>query len=78
MGPSERRDAYTILSLYISYFSKSDGCEDDSTSGDIAFDLRAEKEFWNEMKKGLVYSFLVTFDHAPSFRTLKGCLDVHF
>ncbi|XP_024987092.1 uncharacterized protein LOC112522227 isoform X1 [Cynara cardunculus var. scolymus] len=54
MGPSERGDAYTVLSLYISNSSKSDGCEDDSVNGDGTFDLRAEKEFWDEMKKGLV------------------------
>ncbi|XP_071706129.1 uncharacterized protein [Rutidosis leptorrhynchoides] len=54
MGPTERRDAYTILSLYVSYFSKGDGFDDDPTIGDVAFDLRAEKEFWDEMKKGLV------------------------
>ncbi|KAI3821527.1 hypothetical protein L1987_09095 [Smallanthus sonchifolius] len=53
MGPSERRDAYTILSLYISYSSKSEMSENDSSSGDVTYDLR-EKEFWDEMKKGLV------------------------
>jgi len=51
LGSSERRDAYTVLSLCVSYFSKSGKCEDDG-----AFDLRAEKEFWDEMKNGLVYS----------------------
>ncbi|CAI9292192.1 unnamed protein product [Lactuca saligna] len=51
LGSSERRDAYTVLSLYISYFSKTDGCEDNGT---FDFDLRAEKEFWDEMKNGLV------------------------
>ncbi|GJR57300.1 tRNA/rRNA methyltransferase, SpoU family protein [Tanacetum coccineum] len=50
MGPSEKRDAYTVLSLCISYFSKNDGCDDDFLSGE----LRTEKEFWDEMKKGLV------------------------
>ncbi|KAJ9556344.1 hypothetical protein OSB04_010958 [Centaurea solstitialis] len=54
MGSSERRDAYTVLSLYISNSSKSDGCKDDPTNGDGVFDLRADKEFWDEMKKGLV------------------------
>ncbi|PWA72733.1 tRNA/rRNA methyltransferase (SpoU) family protein [Artemisia annua] len=54
MGPSEKRDAYTVLSLYISYFSKNDGCDDEFLSGDEIFDLRTEKEFWDEMKKGLV------------------------
>nr|XP_043612363.1 uncharacterized protein LOC122584195 isoform X2 [Erigeron canadensis] len=54
MGHSERRDAYAILSLYISYLAKSDRCEGDSVSGDGTFDLRDEKVFWDEMKKGLV------------------------
>ncbi|KAK9079991.1 hypothetical protein SSX86_001666 [Deinandra increscens subsp. villosa] len=54
MGSSERRDAYTILSLYISYSSMSEVCENDYASGDVTYDLRAEKEFWDEMKKGLV------------------------
>ncbi|KAK1407772.1 hypothetical protein QVD17_39399 [Tagetes erecta] len=54
MGPSERTDAYTILSLYVSYYSKSEVCGDDSVSGDVTYDLRADKEFWDEMKKGLV------------------------
>ncbi|KAL8244568.1 hypothetical protein R6Q59_010826 [Mikania micrantha] len=54
MGSSERRDAYTILSLYISYSSKSEECENCFVSEDVTYDLRAEKEFWDEMKKGLV------------------------
>lgn len=49
MGPCERRDAYTVLSLYISYFPKTVGYEEN-----VTFDLRVEKEFWDEMKKGLV------------------------
>lgn len=55
LGPLERRDAYTILSLYLSFFSCIDGCENaDLGVGEEAFDLRAEKEFWGEIKKGLV------------------------
>lgn len=51
-GPLERRDAYAILSLF---FSFTQGCEDVCLS-DISeeFDIRQEKEFWDEMKKGLV------------------------
>lgn len=56
LGPLERRDAYTILSLYLSFFSCIDGCENaDLGVGEEAFDLRAEKEFWGEIKKGLVF-----------------------
>lgn len=51
-GPLERRDAYAILSLF---FSFTQGCEDVCLS-DISeeFDIRQEKEFWDEMKRGLV------------------------
>lgn len=58
LGSSERRDAYTVLSLYISYFSKTDGCEDNGT---FDFDMRAQKEFWDEMKNGLVYIAICFF-----------------
>ncbi|KAI7736958.1 hypothetical protein M8C21_026691 [Ambrosia artemisiifolia] len=54
MGPSERRDAYTILSLFISYSPEGEVWENDSVSGDVMHGLRSEKEFWDEMKKGLV------------------------
>lgn len=59
MGPSERTDAYTILSLYVSYYSKSEVCGNDSISGD----LRADKEFWDEMKNGLVYIHIYLFGY---------------
>lgn len=56
LGTSERRDAYSVLSLYISFFPCIDGHEDVEVGGkNDAFNLRAEKEFWDEMKRGLVF-----------------------
>ncbi|XP_020231256.1 uncharacterized protein LOC109811829 isoform X1 [Cajanus cajan] len=57
IGPLERREAYNILSLYFS-FSWSKEEREDADSGTIIktdkFDIRAEKEFWDEIKIGLV------------------------
>ncbi|KAK7330831.1 hypothetical protein VNO77_25035 [Canavalia gladiata] len=57
VGPLERREAYNILSLYFSFSWLTEECED--TDGDTIdkteeFDIRAEKEFWDEIKMGLV------------------------
>ncbi|KAF3672281.1 hypothetical protein T459_00734 [Capsicum annuum] len=52
LGPLERRDAYAILSLYMSFFTYTDEFHMSRTTE--IFDLRAEKQFWDEMKKGLV------------------------
>ncbi|CAL5436699.1 unnamed protein product [Camellia sinensis] len=55
MGPLERRDSYNVLSLYFAFFSCTDGCDnDDASDREEGFDIRAEKEFWDEIKKGLV------------------------
>ncbi|KAA8525977.1 hypothetical protein F0562_007922 [Nyssa sinensis] len=55
LGPLERRDAYGLLSLYLSFFSSIDECEDGGMGeGDEGFDIRVEKEFWDEIKRGLV------------------------
>ncbi|KAL6985886.1 tRNA (guanosine(18)-2'-O)-methyltransferase [Sarracenia purpurea var. burkii] len=54
MGPSERRDSFCALSLYMTYFSCTGECEDDDARGKEGFDIRADKEFWEEIKKGLV------------------------
>lgn len=58
LGPLERRDAYATLSLYLSFFSIARGSlgpVDASLNGkETVFDLRAQKEFWDEIKKGLV------------------------
>lgn len=51
-----------MLSLYLTYFSCTDGREADD-AGDIEerFDIREENEFWEEMKKGLVLEQLNPF-----------------
>ncbi|XP_021765778.1 uncharacterized protein LOC110730295 isoform X2 [Chenopodium quinoa] len=55
LGLAERRDAYGIISMYLSYFSSVDQSQvemDDHRAEE--FDIRAEKEFWDEIKRGLV------------------------
>ncbi|KAK4844740.1 hypothetical protein QYF36_023863 [Acer negundo] len=55
LGSLERRDAYSVLSLYLSSFSYSEGSETaDRSDRAEEFDVSAEKEFWVEMKRGLV------------------------
>ncbi|OMO84282.1 hypothetical protein COLO4_22133 [Corchorus olitorius] len=55
LGSLERRDAYSILSLYLSYFSCTTTYENtDMSDGAEEFDIRSEKELWNEIKRGLV------------------------
>ncbi|GMH28826.1 hypothetical protein Nepgr_030669 [Nepenthes gracilis] len=55
LGPMERRDAYGIISLYLSYFSCGD-LPEDANMDDRAeeFDIRAERELWEEIRRGLV------------------------
>ncbi|WOG87063.1 hypothetical protein DCAR_0206283 [Daucus carota subsp. sativus] len=54
LGSLERRDGYTILSLYISFFSFIERCDNADTGVSQVFDLRTEMEFWDEIKRGLV------------------------
>ncbi|ONI06355.1 hypothetical protein PRUPE_5G055400 [Prunus persica] len=55
LGTVERRDAYSVLSLYLSFCSCTEECGDADTSDKVEeFDIRAQKEFWDEIKKGLV------------------------
>lgn len=55
LGSLERRDAYDILSLYLSFPSPIDEHEVVNVGGrDETFDLRADQEFWDEIKRGLV------------------------
>ncbi|KAK9275857.1 hypothetical protein L1049_023130 [Liquidambar formosana] len=55
LGPLERRDAYGVLSLYLSFFPCIEECEGADMSGRAEeFDIRAEKEFWDQIKRGLV------------------------
>ncbi|TYG91203.1 hypothetical protein ES288_A12G243200v1 [Gossypium darwinii] len=55
LGSLERRDAYRILSLYLSYFSCGGTFQNANMSdGAEEFDIRSEKDLWNEIKRGLV------------------------
>ncbi|XP_019190926.1 PREDICTED: uncharacterized protein LOC109185383 isoform X1 [Ipomoea nil] len=78
LGPLERRDAYSTLSLYLSFFSiarGSHGPEDASLNGkETMFDLRAQKEFWDEIKKGLVNK--ESFVRKQSLHTLKRTISL--
>ncbi|XP_051144850.1 uncharacterized protein LOC127260880 isoform X3 [Andrographis paniculata] len=55
LGSLERRDAYDILSLYSSFSPLADEHDDSTLSGEEdILDLRADPEFWDEMKRGLL------------------------
>ncbi|KAK7262184.1 hypothetical protein RJT34_29746 [Clitoria ternatea] len=57
VGPLERREAYNVLSLYFSFSWSAEGCEGADSGAIIKteeFDIRQEKEFWDEIKMGLV------------------------
>ncbi|XVF10929.1 hypothetical protein REPUB_Repub07fG0225600 [Reevesia pubescens] len=55
LGSLERRDAYSILSLYLPYYSCTEISEKaDLTDGAEEFDVRSDKELWNEIKRGLI------------------------
>ncbi|KAJ0047909.1 hypothetical protein Pint_15756 [Pistacia integerrima] len=55
LGPLERRDAYSVLSLYLSFFSCTEGPENPDVSVRVEeFDITAERELWDEIKRGLV------------------------
>uniref|UniRef100_A0A803PMX3 tRNA (guanosine(18)-2'-O)-methyltransferase TARBP1 n=1 Tax=Cannabis sativa TaxID=3483 RepID=A0A803PMX3_CANSA len=56
LGPIERRDAYSVLSLYLSFLPCTDKWEDGDIRSDKVevLDIRAEEDFWNEIKRGLV------------------------
>ncbi|CAI8609508.1 unnamed protein product [Vicia faba] len=57
MGPLERREGYNTLSLYFSFSWLAEEYEisdSDTVIQTEEFDIRAEKEFWDEIKMGLV------------------------
>ncbi|PIA40951.1 hypothetical protein AQUCO_02300016v1 [Aquilegia coerulea] len=76
LGPLERRDAYSVLSLYISIlYSKESHRDITLINGDEEFDIRAEQEFWEEIKKGLVGK--EAFVRKQSLDILKITLSEH-
>ncbi|GFP96490.1 hypothetical protein PHJA_001793100 [Phtheirospermum japonicum] len=55
MGSLERRDAYSILTLYLCFSSQTDETGDVNVGGRVeTFDLRVDQEFWDEIKRGLL------------------------
>nr|XP_011465219.1 PREDICTED: uncharacterized protein LOC101309934 [Fragaria vesca subsp. vesca] len=55
LGTVERRDAFGVLSLYLSFFPFTEKTQDSDLSDKLeCFDIRAETEFWDEIKSGLV------------------------
>lgn len=55
LGPLERRDAYNVLSMYFSSLPCTEQCDvADASVSEEEFDIRSEKEFWDEIKRGLV------------------------
>lgn len=54
MGSIERRDAYGVISLYLSCFGSVDCAQVKMNDRAEEFDIRAEQEFWDEIKRGLV------------------------
>ncbi|WCJ25750.1 tRNA/rRNA methyltransferase (SpoU) family protein [Euphorbia peplus] len=75
LGPLERRDAYCILSLYLSFFYCVEGSENsDSIDRAEEFDVRDEKEFWDEIKRGLVDEESLV--RKQSLHILKKALEI--
>ncbi|KAI4369978.1 hypothetical protein MLD38_018367 [Melastoma candidum] len=73
-GYLERRDAYRVLSLYLS-FSKSTETSKYSIKSQMGeFDIRDQKEFWDEMKRGLVDKDSLLRKQA--FHMLKGVIGI--
>ena len=67
LGSTERRDAYGIISLYVSYFPCVNVHLEEIDDRAEVFDIRVEKDFWDEMKRGLVLSsYLLLPDGYPS------------
>lgn len=55
LGNVERRDAYCILSLCLSFSPYGAECDHAESSGHAGeFGIRDDKEFWDEIKRGLV------------------------
>ncbi|KAF7828486.1 putative methyltransferase TARBP1 [Senna tora] len=76
VGPSERREAYNALSLYFSFLPCIEEHEDaDTISRTEQFDIRAEKEFWDEIKRGLVDKESLV--RKQSLHILKVALNIH-
>ncbi|KFK23549.1 hypothetical protein AALP_AAs66918U001300 [Arabis alpina] len=76
VGPIERRDAYSVLSLCLSSGSWTDGTTGSFVTGKdpVEFDLRSEQEFWDEIKKGLIVDESLV--RKQSLHILKSMLSI--
>ncbi|CAH8386786.1 unnamed protein product [Eruca vesicaria subsp. sativa] len=75
VGSIERRDAYSVLSLCLSSGSWTDGTESYVSEKDaVEFDFRSEQEFWEEIKKGLVFDESLV--RKQSLHILKSVLSI--
>ncbi|KAL1200621.1 hypothetical protein V5N11_019810 [Cardamine amara subsp. amara] len=75
VGSIERRDAYSVLSLCLSSGSWTDGTESFASEKDaVVFDLRSERELWDEIKKGLVVDESLV--RKQSLHILKSLLSI--
>ncbi|XP_010518698.1 PREDICTED: uncharacterized protein LOC104798352 isoform X2 [Tarenaya hassleriana] len=75
VGTLERRDAYSVLSLYLPSVCYKEGNGSHVLEGEaVEFDLRSEKEFWDEIKKGLVDDESLVRKH--SLHILKSVLAI--
>lgn len=54
LGLPERRDAYAMLSLYLSSSCGIKSEDGDTNGRGETFYLRGDKELWDELKRGLV------------------------
>ncbi|KAF2543257.1 hypothetical protein F2Q68_00029347 [Brassica cretica] len=71
VGSIERRDAYSVLSLCLS----SDGALSYVSEKDpVDFDFRSDQEFWEEIKKGLVFDESLV--RKQSLHILKSVLSI--
>lgn len=79
LGSLERRDAYDILSLYLSFPSPIDEDKDlDVGGGEETFDLRHDNLFWDEMKRGLVHGQFLNLFFFPSLFIIEMYLIVEY
>ncbi|KAL0727652.1 hypothetical protein Bca4012_023745 [Brassica carinata] len=75
VGSIERRDAYSVLSLCLSSGSWTDGTESCVSEKDpVEFDFRSDQEFWEEIKKGLVFDESLV--RKQSLHILKSVLSI--
>ncbi|KAJ7952593.1 tRNA/rRNA methyltransferase (SpoU) family protein [Quillaja saponaria] len=76
LGPLERRDAYNVLSLYFTLVSCHKECKDTVIIGKIEeYTITEEKEFWDEIKRGLVDKESLV--RKQCLQMLKLALQIH-